>query len=158
VGLTSARSGADEYRRNINRARRRRDHAAFSARWPLARGLSNDWRDAIQTTFLPQLGDHLSRTPHRAADADPASIARRSSSRPALTPDGKEIAYFGDQGGFFIDLWLADAETGTRQAAAGEIDADNNYESLRFIHSAGAFSPMAAPSDLGQAQRPRWTW
>src|SRR5258708_3371009 len=103
--------------------------------------LSNDWRDAIQTTFLPQLGDH-----YRARRiAQPLLTRRRSSGRiflaPALTPDGKTIAFFGDQGGFFIDLWLADAETGRVSRRLVRSTMNNNYESLRFINSAGSFSP-----------------
>jgi Tol biopolymer transport system component len=103
--------------------------------------LSNDWRDAIQTTFLPQLGDH-----YRARRiAQPTLTQRRSRGRiflaPALTPDGKEIAYFGDQGGFFIDLWLADGETGRVKRRLVKSTQNNNYESLRFINSAGSFSP-----------------
>ena len=103
--------------------------------------LSNDWRDAVQTTFLPQLGDH-----YRARRiAQPTLTQRHSRGRiflaPALTPDGKDIAYFGDQGGFFIDLWLADAETGRVKQRLVKSTQNNNYESLRFINSAGAFSP-----------------
>src|SRR6266566_2813134 len=103
--------------------------------------LSNDWRDAIQTTFLPQLGDH-----YRARRiAQPLLTQRRSRGRiflaPALTPDGKSIAFFGDQGGFFIDLWLADAETGRVTRRLVRSTMNNNYESLRFINSAGSFSP-----------------
>src|SRR5256885_9365979 len=103
--------------------------------------LSNDWRDAIQTTFLPQLGDH-----YRARRiAQPLLTQRRSRGRiflaPALTPDGKSIAFFGDQGGFFIDLWLADAETGRVSRRLVRSTMNNNYESLRFINSAGSFSP-----------------
>src|SRR5213083_2609300 len=103
--------------------------------------LSNDWRDAIQTTFLPQLGDH-----YRARRiAQPTLTRRRSRGRiflaPALTPDGKDIAFFGDQGGFFVDLWLADGETGRVKRRLVKSTQNNNYESLRFINSAGAFSP-----------------
>src|SRR6059036_26629 len=103
--------------------------------------LSNDWRDAIQTTFLPQLGDH-----YRARRiAQPLLTQRRSRGRiflaPALTPDGKSIEFFGDQGGFFIDLWLADAETGRVSRRLVRSTMNNNYESLRFINSAGSFSP-----------------
>jgi Tol biopolymer transport system component len=103
--------------------------------------LSNDWRDAIQTTFLPQLGDH-----YRARRiAQPTLTQRHSRGRiflaPALTPDGKNIAFFGDQGGFFIDLWLADGETGRVKRRLVKSTQNNNYESLRFINSAGAFSP-----------------
>jgi len=103
--------------------------------------LSNDWRDAIQTTFLPQLGDH-----YRARRiAQPTLTRRRSRGRiflaPALTPDGKDIAFFGDQGGFFVDLWLADGETGRVKRRLVKSTQNTNYESLRFINSAGAFSP-----------------
>jgi len=103
--------------------------------------LSNDWRDAIQTTFLPQLGDH-----YRARRiAEPTLTERRSHGRiflaPALTPDGKTLAFFGDEGGFFVDLWLADAETGRVRQRLVKSTQNSNYESLRFINSAGAFSP-----------------
>src|SRR5437867_5397678 len=103
--------------------------------------LSNDWRDAIQTTFLPQLSDH-----YRARRiAQPLLTERRSRGRiflaPALTPDGRDIAFFGDQGGFFIDLWLADAETGRVSRRLVRVTQNNNYESLRSINSAGAVSP-----------------
>ncbi|MFN2572767.1 MAG: BamA/TamA family outer membrane protein [Gemmatimonadales bacterium] len=103
--------------------------------------LSNDWRDAVQTTFLPQLGDH-----YRARRiAQPTLTRRRTHGRiflaPALTPDGRDLAFFGDQGGFFIDLWLADGETGRVKRRLVKSTQNNNYESLRFINSAGAFSP-----------------
>jgi Tol biopolymer transport system component len=103
--------------------------------------LSADWRDAIQTTFLPQLGDH-----YRARRiAQPTLTRTRSRGRiflaPALTPDGKDIAFFGDEGTFFVDLWLADAETGQIKRRLVKSTLNNNYESLRFINSAGSFSP-----------------
>ncbi|HMG17760.1 MAG TPA: hypothetical protein VK573_03460, partial [Gemmatimonadales bacterium] len=103
--------------------------------------LSNDWRDAVQSTFLPQLGDH-----YRARRiAQPTLTRRKTRGRiflaPALTPDGKDIAFFGDQGNFFVDLWLANAETGRVKQRLVKSTLNNNYESLRFINSAGAFSP-----------------
>ena len=103
--------------------------------------LSNDWRDAVQSTFLPQLGDH-----YRARRiAQPTLTRRKTRGRiflaPALTPDGKDIAFFGDQGNFFIDLWLANAETGRVRQRLVKSTLNNDYESLRFINSAGAFSP-----------------
>jgi Tol biopolymer transport system component len=102
--------------------------------------LSADWRDAVQTTFLPQVGDH-----YRARRvAQPTLTRKRSNGRiflaPALTPDGREMAFFGDQGGFFIDLFLADAETGRVKRRLVKSTLNKNYESLRFINSAGAFS------------------
>src|SRR3989475_3306772 len=51
------------------------------------------------------------------------------------------LAFFGDEGGFFVDLWLADAETGHVLQRLVKSTQNNNYESLRFINSAGSFSP-----------------
>ncbi|OLC08227.1 MAG: hypothetical protein AUH42_02105 [Gemmatimonadetes bacterium 13_1_40CM_70_11] len=103
--------------------------------------LSDEWRDAVQTTFLPQLGDH-----YRARRiAQPLLTEKRSDGTlhvaPALTPDGKDIAYFSEKNNFFIDLYLADAETGRVKRRLVKSTLSSNYESLRFITSAGTFSP-----------------
>jgi Tol biopolymer transport system component len=103
--------------------------------------LSSEWRDAIQTTYLPQLADH-----YRARRiAQPVLTEKRSEGTlhiaPALTPDGHEIAYFSEKNSFFVDLYLADAETGKVIRRLIKSTWSSNYESLRFINSAGAFSP-----------------
>jgi len=103
--------------------------------------LSSEWRDAIQTTYLPQLADH-----YRARRiAQPVLTEKRSEGTlhlaPALTPDGHEIAYFSEKNSFFVDLYLADAETGKVKRRLVKSTLNSNYESLRFINSAGSFSP-----------------
>src|SRR5213595_2492488 len=103
--------------------------------------LSNEWRDAVQTTFLPQLAEH-----YRARRiAQPVLTQKRSDGTyhlaPALAPDGRDIAYFSERNSFFVDLYLADAETGRVKRRLVRSTLSNNYESLRFINSAGSFSP-----------------
>jgi Tol biopolymer transport system component len=103
--------------------------------------LSNEWRDAVQTTFLPQLGDH-----YRARRiAQPLLTEKRTGGgyhlAPALTPDGREVAFFGERNSFFIDLYLADAETGRSIRRMVKSTINSNYESLRFVNSSGSFSP-----------------
>jgi Tol biopolymer transport system component len=103
--------------------------------------LSDEWRDAVQTTFLPQLGEH-----YRARRiSQPLLTEKRSQGTlhvaPAFTPDGREIAYFSEKNNFFIDLYLADAETGRVKRRLVKSTLSSNYESLRFITSAGSFSP-----------------
>ena len=103
--------------------------------------LINGWRDAVQTTYLPQLADH-----YRARRiAQPLLTRKRSEGTlhiaPALTPDGRQIAYFSEKNSFFVDLYLADAETGKVLRRLVKSTLSNNYESLRFINSAGSFSP-----------------
>ncbi|HYL20114.1 MAG TPA: BamA/TamA family outer membrane protein [Gemmatimonadales bacterium] len=103
--------------------------------------LVSEWRDAVQTTYLPQLADH-----YRARRiAQPILTEKRSQGTlhiaPALTPDGREIAYFSEGNSFFVDLYLADAETGKVIRRLVKSTISSNFESLRFINSAGAFSP-----------------
>jgi Tol biopolymer transport system component len=103
--------------------------------------LSDEWRDAVQSTFLPQLADH-----YRARRiAQPVLNRKRSQGTlhlgPALTPDGRDIAYFSEKNNFFIDLYLADAETGRVKRRLVKSVLSSNYESLRFINSVGSFSP-----------------
>ncbi len=103
--------------------------------------LSDEWRDAVQTTFLPQLGEH-----YRARRiSQPLLTEKRSQGTvhvaPALTPDGRDIAYISEKNNFFFDLYLADAETGRVKRRLVQSTLSSNYESLRFITSAGSFSP-----------------
>src|SRR5437870_7085420 len=103
--------------------------------------LISGWRDAVQTTYLPQLADH-----YRARRiAQPLLTRKRSEGTlhiaPALTPDGRQIAYFSEKNSFFVDLYLADAETGRALRRLVKSTLSNNFESLRFINSAGSFSP-----------------
>ena len=103
--------------------------------------LVSEWRDAVQTTYLPQLADH-----YRARRiAQPLLTEKRSEGTlhiaPALTPDGREIAYFSEKNNFFVDLYLADAETGRVLRRLVKSTLNSNFESLRFINSAGSFSP-----------------
>src|SRR5438105_6855908 len=103
--------------------------------------LISGWRDAVQTTYLPQLADH-----YRARRiAQPLLTRKRSEGTlhiaPDLSPDDRQIAYFSEENSFFVDLYLADAETGKVLRRLVKSTQNNNYESLRFINSAGAFSP-----------------
>ena len=103
--------------------------------------LSSEWRDAVQTTFLPQLADH-----YRARRIAQPILSRKRSDgtlhlAPALTPDGRDIAYFSERNSFFVDLYLADAETGRVKRRLIKSTLSSNYESLRFVYSSGSFSP-----------------
>ena len=103
--------------------------------------LSNEWRDAVQTTYLPQLSEHYKAR----RIAQPVLTEKRSDGTlhlaPALSPDGRDIAYFSERNSFFVDLYLADAETGRVKRRLVKSTLNSNYESLRFINSAGSFSP-----------------
>ena len=60
---------------------------------------------------------------------------------PAISPDGKYLAFLSARELFSIDLFLADAKTGTVIRQLVSSDRDAHFESLRFIESAGSWSP-----------------
>ena len=103
--------------------------------------LSDEWRDAVQTTFLPQLVDHY----HVRRVSRVVLNQKRSDGTyhvaPALTPDGRYVAYFSEKNNFFIDLYVANVETGHVVGQMVKSSINTNYESLRFVNSSGSFAP-----------------
>ncbi len=103
--------------------------------------LSNQWHDAVQKRFLPELN---TKTRARAF-ANAVLTEKRSDGTlhlaPALSPDGAQIAYFSEKNFYFIDLYLADANTGEVKRRLVKASFSSNYETLRFINSAASWSP-----------------
>jgi Tol biopolymer transport system component len=103
--------------------------------------LSNEWIDAIQTTYLPRLANH-----YRARRvAEPALTERRPGGSvhlaPALSPDGRSIAFLSELNTFSLNLYIADVESGRIKRELAKSGFSTDFESLRFITSAGSWSP-----------------
>ncbi|MDP9190145.1 MAG: BamA/TamA family outer membrane protein [Acidobacteriota bacterium] len=60
---------------------------------------------------------------------------------PVLSPDGRYLAFLSARELFSIDMYLADAKTGQVIRKLVSSDRDAHFESLRFIESAGSWSP-----------------
>ena len=60
---------------------------------------------------------------------------------PSYSPDGRWVAFLSSRELFSIDLYLADAKTGEVKEKLVSSDADPHFDALRFIDSAGAWSP-----------------
>ena len=60
---------------------------------------------------------------------------------PQVSPDGRYVAFFSEADLFGIDLYLADAETGRIIKKLEESGTDPHFDALRFIESAGTWSP-----------------
>ena len=102
--------------------------------------LSALWREHVQRIYLPQVASQ-----QRAQDlAQPVLTEARSQGTlhlaPALSPDGREIAYFSEKDFYFVDLYLADAATGKVKRRLLKSSYSSNYETFRFINSAVSWS------------------
>ena len=104
------------------------------------KALSEEWHAAIRRTYQPVLG----------ATTSPNEVGRLLLKRerglggdlnvgPALSPDGRLIAFLSERSLFSIDLFVADAATGEIVHRLTSTATDPHYSSLQFIHSAGAW-------------------
>ena len=58
---------------------------------------------------------------------------------PAISPDGRWIAFLSERSLFSIDLFVAEASTGKVVQKLTSTATDPHFSSLQFIHSAGAW-------------------
>lgn len=109
--------------------------------------LGDEWREAMQTQYLPGIGE-MERV---RQFAQPLLTPRRTGGEfflsPALSPDGTHLAFLSTgnlkRGEVFIDLWLGSTETGKRLKRLVKSTTDPDFEELRILYSQSAFSPDA---------------
>ncbi|HKI03372.1 MAG TPA: BamA/TamA family outer membrane protein [Thermoanaerobaculia bacterium] len=105
---------------------------------------SEDWKAAIRQAYGPVIENRQT----------PAVLGKRLLPRedktidtyvsPVLSPDGSQFAVFSTRSLFSFDLYLADAKTGQITGKLFSADADAHLDSLRFLDSAGTWSPDGA--------------
>ena len=103
--------------------------------------LSDQWRDAVQKRYLPEIG---ARARARAVANELLSQKRSEGTlhlAPALSPDGSQVAYFSEKDFYFVDLYLANGETGKVKRRILKSGVSSNYETYRFINSQANWSP-----------------
>ncbi len=110
--------------------------------------LSRQWHEAVRAAHLPDVRrvrnvDAVARpiTSHTFPidrGKSPSFIA------PALSPDGRRIAYLSDQGYdlySFYDLYVADVESAEDGRRLVKAARGGDFESLRYLSSSAEFSP-----------------
>jgi Tol biopolymer transport system component len=122
--------------------------------------LFTDWAESARDLYTPVVQARTTSLPGplvgRKPEPPPAEVATDEKERrrrrrrrgmpemnigPVLSPDGRYVAFLSARELFSINLYLADAKTGKIIRRLVESDRDAHFESLRFIESAGAWSP-----------------
>ena len=103
--------------------------------------LSDQWRDAVQQWFMPQIAEHQKARAFSRVVLDKKNSGGSYHVSPQISPDGRRIAYLSERNFFFIDLYQADAETGHVERKLVRSSLDPNFESLRFVNSTGSWAP-----------------
>ncbi|MEZ4956678.1 MAG: hypothetical protein R2825_24185 [Saprospiraceae bacterium] len=106
------------------------------------KALSELWVNAIKNHYSPFLGDKkedLVGKPLITKENDGGRI----NIGPALSPNGKYVAFLSERGLFSIDLYIADAITGEVIGNIHSATKSGHLDDLNFIESAGTWSPKS---------------
>jgi Tol biopolymer transport system component len=123
----------------------------IEAAFDRAVGLSSDqvfrdWQEAARELYNPVLAERPMTlgNPLIGRRPEPGNKKRQSTDLnvgPSLSPDGRYMAFLSTRELFDVDLFLADAKTGRVLRRLVSSDRDAHFDALRFIDSAGSWSP-----------------
>ena len=103
--------------------------------------LSVAWKEAVESEYLPLMAGRQAPGESGALLLAPSTGAGRQNVSPSVSPDGRLVAFLSERDLFGIDLFLADARTGEIQKKLVSANSDSHFDALRFIDSAGDWSP-----------------
>jgi Tol biopolymer transport system component len=103
--------------------------------------LSAEWHAALRRAY--QGFSSSTKAPGRyARPLTPAGgLGNELNVSPALSPDGRRVAFLSERSLFSVDLYIADAATGENVRRLTSTAVDPHFESLQFISSAGTWDP-----------------
>jgi Tol biopolymer transport system component len=100
--------------------------------------LSSDWHASIVKTYTPALtAANTGETARLVIEG--GDLGADLNVAPALSPDGRWLAFLSTRGFFSVDLYLADASTGRVVRRLTSTATSPHVSSIQFIHSAGAW-------------------
>lgn len=101
--------------------------------------LSSLWKNSIETTYKPFLKD-TAQIPAGKRIIDNKNAGDMNVA-PAISPDGKYLAFLSEKDLFTVDLYLADAKTGRVIKKLTSKVSNTHIDEFNFIESAGTWSP-----------------
>ena len=102
--------------------------------------LSTDWHATLNTLYAPAISAALPLSGARRVMAG-GGLGAELNVGPALSPDGRSIAFLSGRGIFSIDLYIADVATGAIRRRLTRTATSPRYSTIQFIHSAGTWDP-----------------
>src|SRR5690606_35185698 len=101
--------------------------------------LSNLWKNTIENAYKPLLKD-TAQVPVGKVIINEKNAGNTNVS-PAISPNGKYVAFLSEKDLFSIDLFLADAQTGHIIRKLTSKISNSHIDEFSYIESAGSFSP-----------------
>ena len=104
-----------------------------------AQTLSNLWRNSMENAYR-NLKVDTAKGPVGRSIINSKNSGRLNVS-PAISPDGKYVAFLSEKDLFSIDLFLANAQTGDIIRKLSSRLTNSDIDEFSFLESAGSFSP-----------------
>ena len=104
-----------------------------------AQTMSTLWKNSMENTYR-DMGKDTTSNPVGQLLLSTKNAGRMNVS-PAISPNGKYVAFLSELDLFSIDLFLADAESGAIIRKLGSRLTNGDIDEFSFIESAGTFSP-----------------
>jgi Tol biopolymer transport system component len=101
--------------------------------------LSEEWHAAIRRAYEPVIAASTPPSEAGRLTIKGADLGGDLNVGPAISPDGRWIAFLSERGLFSIDLFVAEASTGKVVRKLTSTATDPHFSSLQFIYSAGAW-------------------
>jgi hypothetical protein len=105
--------------------------------------LSREWHDAIRSAYAPVIAASLPIGDAYRPLIRAEGLGADLNVGPALSPNGRWIAFQSSRSLFSIDLFVADAVSGRVLRKLTSTATDPHFSSIGFIHSAGAWDPAS---------------
>ncbi|RZL68388.1 MAG: tolB protein precursor, partial [Pedobacter sp.] len=105
------------------------------------RTLSGLWKNSIEEHYRPLLKADSSQIKISGTKIIDNKNAGNMNVAPAISPDGKYLAFLSEKDLFGIDLFLADAKTGKIIRKLTSQISNSHIDDFNFIESAGTWSP-----------------
>lgn len=103
--------------------------------------LSGLWKNAIEQHYRPILKSDSSQIKITGTKILDNKNAGKMNLAPAISPDGKYVAFLSENILYGIDLLLADAKTGKILRKLSNKSDNSHIDEFNFIESAGTWSP-----------------
>jgi hypothetical protein len=101
--------------------------------------LSEDWHAAIRKAYEPTFAVTTPPSQVGRRVVEGKGLAADLNVGPAISPDGRWVAFLSTRSVFSVDLFVADADSGKIVRKLTSTASDPHFSSIQFIYSAGAW-------------------
>jgi Tol biopolymer transport system component len=117
--------------------------------------LSKDWHAALREAVTPVMTGKQDPTKYGPSLVTEKGQGGNLNVGPALSPDGAQLAFLSERDLFSVELFLADASSGSIERRLSKTVVDPHLESLQFINSSGAWDRAGKRLALGAVSKGR---